>query len=174
MVKHIEVPASKAWWEMIDGNTPACSLFAEARLRTMRDASVDAGLRADLPIVLHTRALMNPRCDNYDTVQELACSGSSCGGANWAAIDAYKVVDFNQYVISHELGHVLGLPDLQQSTAICSNGSTHLMCQLTSRQSANLQGGPSGASCEIARSYAATYARRYYDTAGTDFSGGDY
>lgn len=170
MVKHVEVSASKEWWEMTDPSNggPLCTINSEARLRTMRLAAIDGGLRADLPILMHTRVLMNPSCAEYDVVQELACNGASCGGANWAVVDRYHVGDFNQHVISHELGHVLGMADLPSGSTVCSGVNKHLMCQFTSRQSGELSGGPAGASCERARQFAATYASRHFDTAGTD------
>lgn len=173
MVKHIEVPANRRWWEMADGTAPACGIIAEGRLQSMRDASVGAGLRGDLPIVMHVRRLMNEKCGNYDTVLEQACNGT-CGGANWAAIDSFHVLDLHPYVISHELGHVLGLDDIASSAVACSGAKMHLMCQYSSRQSGEIKGGPSNASCQRARSVAASYAKRYFDTAGTDFSGGSY
>lgn len=171
MVKHVEVTAEKEYWEMADANgNKHCDNFADAKLRTMRDASVAAGLRADVPILLLTRVLMHPSCNDYDQVHGAACNSGSCGGANWAAIGRYHLGDVgNQYVISHELGHVLGVADLPSGNPICSGDNKHLMCQFTSRQAGELRGGPPGASCEGARQVAAAYANRYFDTTGTDF-----
>ena len=122
---------------------------------------------------MYVRRLMNEKCGNYDTVLEQAYNGT-CGGANWAAIDSFHVLDLHPYVISHELGHVLGLDDIASSAVACSGAKMHLMGQDSSRQSGEIKGGPSNASCQRARSVAASYATRYFDTAWTDFSGGSY
>lgn len=170
MVDYVEVPASQEWWEMTSNGALLCGSLSQGRLRTMRDAAVDAGLRSDLPIVMATRTLMNRGCAEWETVLELACNGSSCGGANWAVFESFHIGGVSQqYVVGHEFGHVVGLADLGPTNPQCSGEKRQLMCQYAALQSARIGDDVPGASCNQARTVAAAYAKRYFTTGGVDF-----
>jgi hypothetical protein len=126
----------------------------------------DPAFRSDLPVVVFNWTIQPPTCFAETPIVDLACDpevdGQACNHtAGWIGVGAENIQEYGAtdtyLVLAHELGHVLGLDDVEDSVCLQPNKG-QLMCH-----------GPSAPivpfvppeSCAMARSWAYTYQSRY-------------
>jgi hypothetical protein len=120
-------------------------------------------LRYDLPVVVFNWTVQPLACSLPTQRVDLACDGIAggfaCGGGGWVGVGIQNIDDLNAaqatLALSHELGHVLGLPDLN-----CTGGGNEgasLMCGFITAASPIIKPG----TCDKPRSQATTLRRRY-------------